>query len=135
MAAAFCEHPCSTTTSGRFAGKPIGTYLYMLSAPGLEPKLLTGVSVAPAGELTESTTSMESMKRRIQNLRARDVHATCRVQRTCNIVLSRAPLLDQSNRDDFRRGREPSVIDDGAMVDTPRTKLQPRPVRLVHKLR
>src|SRR5262245_23245497 len=110
----------------------------MSSAPGLEPKLLTAVSVAPAGALTESTTSAASMKRRIRNLRDPALHAMCRgvtPARPRNTVVWRARLLDDSNRHDFRRGREPSVIDDGAMVDTPRTKLQPRPVRRVHKLR
>src|SRR5262250_2482002 len=110
MLAAVWEQPCSTTTSGRPAGSPAGTYSYIASAPGLEPKLLTAVRAAPAGELTESTTSTASMKRRIQNLRARAVHATCRVQHTCNTVLWRAGLLDESNRHDFRRGPEPSVI-------------------------
>jgi transcriptional regulator with GAF, ATPase, and Fis domain len=52
-----------------------------------------------------------------------------------NTAIRRDALLEASNRQDFRRGREPSVIFDFAMVDTPRTKLQPRPVRLVHKLR
>src|SRR5262249_34472502 len=115
--------------------KPAGMYSYIASAPGLEPKLLTAVRAAPAGGLTESTTSAASMKRRIRNLRNLAVHATCRVHRARKVAIRRPVLLDESNRHDFRRGREPSVIDDGAMVDTPRTKLQQRPVRLVHKLR
>jgi transcriptional regulator with AAA-type ATPase domain len=68
-------------------------------------------------------------------LRAGAVHAMCRMVNERNTVIRRDALLDESNRQDFRRGREPSVIDEFAMVDTPRTKLQPRPVRLVHKLR
>jgi DNA-binding NtrC family response regulator len=68
-------------------------------------------------------------------LRARAVHAMCRMVDERNTAIRRDALLEASNRQDFRRGREPSVIDDFAMVDTPRTKLQPRPVRLVHKLR
>jgi len=59
----------------------------------------------------------------------------CRMVDERKTVIRRGDLLAESNRQDFRRGREPSVIDDVAMVDTPRTKLQPRPVRLVHKLR
>jgi transcriptional regulator with GAF, ATPase, and Fis domain len=59
----------------------------------------------------------------------------CRTSSERNAADRRDSLLDDPNRQDFRRGREPSVIDDVAMADTPRTKLQQRPVRLVHKLR
>jgi transcriptional regulator with AAA-type ATPase domain len=75
------------------------------------------------------------MKRNMRILRAAAVQAMCRMVHEGNTVIRRDELLDAPNREDFRRGREPSVIDDDAMADTPRTKLQQRPVRLVHKLR
>src|SRR4051794_18949508 len=116
MSAAVCEQPWSTMTSGRPLGSPAGTYSYMDSAPGLEPKLLTAVSAA-------------TMKANMRILRGRALQAMCRITNGGNTMIRFGELLDEPNRQDFHRGREPSVIDESGMVDTPRTKLQPRPVR------
>src|SRR6476619_3184078 len=42
---ALSVQPCSTTTSGAPGGRPDGTNLNILSAPGLLPKLVTAVKV------------------------------------------------------------------------------------------
>src|SRR5215475_5646806 len=42
---ALSVQPCSTTTSGAPDGSPDGTNVNICSAPGLEPKLVTWVSV------------------------------------------------------------------------------------------
>src|SRR4051812_6419365 len=55
MLVAVCVQPWSTTTSGWFAGRFAGTYSYIASAPGFEPKLVTWVSAALAGDEAAST--------------------------------------------------------------------------------
>ena len=51
MSAACWVHPCSTSTSGAFVGRRVGTYRYIFNPPGLLPNDGTA-SIAVSARVT-----------------------------------------------------------------------------------